>query len=111
VRDVRHDLARLGRRVRQRRYELGLTQRDAAVAGRVSDQTWVNVERGTKVSDRTLASVERSLRWQPGSAQAVAEGGEPVETGGSDRSLQERVAALEAELIALRDELATRQRT
>src|SRR5690606_25200823 len=90
--EVRHDLARLGSRVRQRRLELGLTQRDAAMAAGVSDQTWLNVERGTKVRDRTLVGVDRALGWQAGSAQRVAEGGEPVEERRPTRALEERVA-------------------
>lgn len=101
--NVRHDLARLASRVRQRRLELGLTQRDASIAAGVSDQTWVNVERGDKVSDRTLAGVERALGWQAGAAAGVAAGGEPAVTAGPDRTVEERLAVIEAELAELRD--------
>jgi transcriptional regulator with XRE-family HTH domain len=87
--------------VRQRRLELGLTQREAALTAKVSDTTWLTVERGEKVSGRTLAGVERALRWRMGSAAAVADGREPDETGGSTRTLEERLEVLEAELRAL----------
>ena len=104
---VRHDLAHLGSRVRQRRLELGLTQREASQAAGVSDSTWLAVESGTKVSDRTLAGVERAMRWQAGSADDVAAGGEPTETAGPDRTIEERLAVIEAELAELRELVET----
>ncbi len=96
-------MARLGSRVRQRRLELGLSQRDAAQAAGVSNQTWSNVELGRGASDLKLAGVERAMRWQAGSAVAVATGGEPTETGGPDRTVEERLAVIEAELAELRE--------
>lgn len=68
----------LGARVRERRLALGLSQREAATDAGVSDQTWVNVEQGRKVSERTLSGVNRALRWEPGSAEAALDGREPT---------------------------------
>lgn len=82
--------------------ELGLSQRDAAFAAGVSDTTWLAVEKGERVSERTLIGVERALKWAPGSADAVLAGDEPHELGGPDRSLAERIETLEAELAELK---------
>jgi transcriptional regulator with XRE-family HTH domain len=104
-------LERLGSRVRQRRLELGLTQRDAALAAGISDTTWLAVERGEKTSERTLVGVERALRWAAGSAEAVMGGADPTELASAERTLEQRVAILEAELLRLRDELAAERRS
>lgn len=74
---VELDYQRLGHMVRARRNELRMTQREAAVAADMADQTWANVERGERVSERTVAAVDGAVRWEPGSAQDVLQGGEP----------------------------------
>ena len=77
------DPARLARIARDRRNELGLTQRQAADAAGVSDQTWLTLENGRTVSRRTLAGVDEAMQWEPGSARAVLMGGDPTPIGAS----------------------------
>lgn len=89
-------MERLARGARDRRLALGLTQKQAAAAAGVSDQTWLNVENGKPASDRTLAGVDRALRWQQGSARRLLEGGEPDPVGEHPRTIEERLAAIEA---------------
>lgn len=69
--------------VKRRRNALGLTQ-DEAVAladGGVSVPVWSNIEnaRQTAYKYRTLAAVERALRWEDGSIQRIRDGGPPIE--------------------------------
>ena len=73
------DRSRLGRVVRERRNALRLTQRQAAVAADVANQTWINVEQGEPVKDSTLAGVDVAMGWAPGSASKVLEGGDARE--------------------------------
>lgn len=75
------DLRALGDAVRERRLRLGLTQRQAAEACGLSDRTFIRVEKGTGpvVRDITLSRLDEGLRWQPGSAQRVLDGGQPEE--------------------------------
>lgn len=86
-----------------------MTIRAAAIASGLSDQTWKNVEQGRKVSDRTLALVERTLGWEPGSVDAILAGGDPTpaEPPGerSLAELAEQVAELRARLEVVEREL------
>jgi len=119
---VRHDLAQLGQVVRARRHALDLTQREASIAAGISDTTWFSVEQGKKVADRTLARVERAMRWPPGTIDAFLTGEEspvpPLQVGPpvdavvvDEPSIEERIAAIEAELEALKATLMRRART
>jgi DNA-binding XRE family transcriptional regulator len=74
---VSRDLAQLGQLVRTRREVLQMTQRDASLAAGISDTTWFSVEQGKKVSNRTLARVERAMRWPVGTIDAVLKGERP----------------------------------
>jgi transcriptional regulator with XRE-family HTH domain len=67
-------LDRLGRLVRERRLALDLSQRDAAVRAKISNQTWLNVENGRSVSERTLSRIERVLDWSPGTIETILAG-------------------------------------
>lgn len=96
------DSARLGGHVRARRNALGLTQREAAVKAGIATQTWINVEQGEKVKERTLVKVDTAMRWTPGSAAAVLRGGEPTIDDSVAPSAAEEIAALRAELEKLR---------
>lgn len=86
-----------------------MTVRAASIASGLSDQTWRNVEQGRKVSDRTLALVERTLGWEPGSVDAILAGGDPIpaEPPGerSLAELAEQVAELRARLEVVEREL------
>lgn len=73
------DYAKLGKRVQRRRgsYPQELIQ----AFGGPSHVTLGPLERGLadSVSPATYAKLDRGLGWEPGSAEAVAFGGEPVE--------------------------------
>jgi DNA-binding XRE family transcriptional regulator len=72
--------AALGTQVRERRLRLGMTQQKAATACGISLRTFARIETGRQVvlRDITLASIDRGLAWEPGSAHRVLhEGGEP----------------------------------
>lgn len=90
-----------------------MTIRAAAIASGLSDQTWKNVEQGRKVSDRTLALVERALGWEPGSVDAILAGCDPTpaEPPGerSLAELAEQVAELRARLDRLEEMLGIRR--
>ncbi len=70
---------RLAKAVENRRLELGLSARAAATAAGVARGTWESAENGSR---RTLksnyASIEKALRWAPGSIQAILDGGNPT---------------------------------
>jgi transcriptional regulator with XRE-family HTH domain len=73
------DLARLGKAVRDRRLELGLTQAEAAKIALVSDTTWLSVETGKPASERTYRGIARALQWTAGSIAVVLANGDPIE--------------------------------
>lgn len=72
-------IARLGTAVKSRRQQMGYTQQDVTRDGGPSDTTQTGIELGTAsgVSAATLRKLDTALRWQPGSAKAVMDGGEP----------------------------------
>ncbi len=81
------DWHRLGQYVTARRVALGYRRREdltAAVEG-VGQRTLGSIETGEKggYHRSTLATLERALRWAPGSIQAVLDGGEPTELPGA----------------------------
>jgi hypothetical protein len=98
------DWQRLGTMVRSRRNYLGIVQG----AGGISAATWRKIEKADRppYRDSTLMAVCRTLGWTADSYRLILEGGEPVEdrTTGA-RSLEERVAALEAEIEWLKAEV------
>lgn len=63
----------LGQAVRRRRAYLGLSQADVTAAGGPSDQTLRKLEAGDHgpYRPRTLAALERVLRWKPGAVEAI----------------------------------------
>ena len=73
-------IARLGAAVKQRRGDMGYTQQDVTRDGGPSDTTQTGIELGTAtgVSAATLRKLDTALRWAPGSAKAVMDGGEPT---------------------------------
>lgn len=112
------DRARLAQEVRNRRNALGLTQREAAVKADVATQTWINVEQGEKVRERTLARVDRALKWELGSSEDILKGGDPKPLPGSTPAAtpatDQAFAELREELEQLRQEvreLKDRQRS
>jgi transcriptional regulator with XRE-family HTH domain len=70
----------LGRTVRTRRLLLGLSQADVIAAGGPSDQTLRELERGESgiYRVRTMAALERVLKWAPGAIEAILKGGQPA---------------------------------
>lgn len=75
--------ARLGRAVRERREELGLTQADVAAAGGPSPATQYLIESGARDSyrPRLLRGLERAMGWAAYSTARVLAGGEPEVVG------------------------------
>ncbi|MCA2243345.1 MULTISPECIES: DNA-binding protein [Mycobacteriaceae] len=75
------DWEKLGVVVRDRRAELGLTQTDVNELGGPSVLTLRAIEnnRAGRLSPRLRRSLERALKWESGSIEAVLEGGVPKE--------------------------------
>lgn len=100
---------RLGERVRARRHEMGWTQLDVVTQGGPSIDRIQAIEaaRVTRYSSRTLAKLERGLRWEPGSVKAIVEdGGEPTpEEVGPRESAKDIAAGNRAELAELSEML------
>jgi transcriptional regulator with XRE-family HTH domain len=71
---------RLAAAVRARRKALRLTQQELADSAGVNVMTIRNLEGLRQFSKMpgTIGKVERALGWEPGSAEAVADGGEPT---------------------------------
>lgn len=44
----------------------------------ISERTLGNLERGHGAGPNTISAVENSLGWEPGSAERIARGGEPI---------------------------------
>jgi transcriptional regulator with XRE-family HTH domain len=76
----RQDWSRLGRLVRERRTDLGLTQAEVHGAGGPSPATLYLLEAGRRGSYRpqVLRRLERALGWRAGSIRRVLAGGQPV---------------------------------
>jgi transcriptional regulator with XRE-family HTH domain len=74
-----HDWSHLGRLVRDRRTELGLTQAEVHGAGGPSPATLYLLETGGRGSYRpqVLRRLERALGWRAGSVRRVLAGGHP----------------------------------
>lgn len=69
---------RLGQIVSDRRRTLGLSLSAAARAAGIDRATWTGMERGTRRTEEyNYASIDRALRWAPGSVDRVLAGGEP----------------------------------
>jgi hypothetical protein len=71
---------RLGRLVRTRRKELKLTQAEIQEADGPSPATQRLIEKGEhgELRKSTIEPLERALRWEPGSIEAVLAGGSPI---------------------------------
>lgn len=77
----RDDWRRLAQYVRARRNVLGWpTAKLFAQDARLTPQTVSALENGKRVRPNTLNRVEIMLRWKPGSAQTILEGGEPEQS-------------------------------
>lgn len=74
---------------------MGLTATEAAKATGINRATWTTAEKGQRVPQSyNRAAIERTLRWRPGSIDAILAGGEPAEAEsvfdvGSDVALME----------------------
>lgn len=75
-----HRMARLGKAVRERRANLGMTQADVASAGGPSDTTLTGIENGTAkaVSPSTLRKLDSALHWPRGYSRALWQGEQPL---------------------------------
>ncbi len=79
----RPDWTHLGRVVRERRTELGLTQAEVHGGGGPSPATLYLIETGGRDTYRpqVLRRLERTLHWRAGSVRRVLAGGQPVPDG------------------------------
>ena len=98
------DWPRLGRYVRERRNELGLTQEEIATRGGPSTATLRLIEGGEQAAFRakSLRQLADALHWTPESPRAILAGREPVEAADprpaprEPRPVQPELAAEEA---------------
>lgn len=71
---------RLGHAIESRRKAMGLSLSAAARLAGVDRATWTGSERGTRQTETyNYASIERALKWVPGSVETVLAGGDPIE--------------------------------
>jgi len=84
---------RLARYVRERREQLGYTQRQVALLGQLGLTTVQSIERGEvdRPALQTRHALARALRWTPDSVKMVLSGKEPSST-------EEAVATIRADL-------------
>lgn len=75
------DWKRLGRYVKARREQLDMLQEEFSVRSGVSRSTLQYIEGAAQTAYRrdTFRDLEAGLRWAPGSAKAILDGGEPTE--------------------------------
>lgn len=60
---------------------MGLSVSEAARLGPVNRETWTKIEQATRSPEGyTAGRVERVLGWQPGSVEAILNGGKPTDT-------------------------------
>ena len=72
------DWKRLADHVITRRVQLGMMdRRDLRDATGITERTIGQLERGHSVSASTLAKIELTLEWPPGTARRILDGGEP----------------------------------
>lgn len=75
----REDWLRLASYVVSARVAAGCKDRRSfAAATGITERTLGNLERGIRVAPETLAIVESTLGWRPGSARSILAGGEPI---------------------------------
>ncbi|WP_157101465.1 helix-turn-helix domain-containing protein [Nocardia shimofusensis] len=75
------DTARqLGQAVVERRDQLNRSRRQVALMGGPTEPTLLRIERGEagRISANTLHKLDVGLAWEPGSAQQLITGGEPI---------------------------------
>jgi transcriptional regulator with XRE-family HTH domain len=110
-----NDWTAVGAAVRARREELGLTQVELATAANVSDSTVRVLETARRTTYRrgNLRAIARALRWPDDAIDRIRAGRPPAEDLSvvDRRPVEERLAALEAELAELREQLRSGQRT
>lgn len=102
--DQELDWKRFGMLVRERRNSLRLVQG----SGGVSAATWRKIEKAERppYRDATLMAVCRTLGWTHDSYKRVLQGEDPIEERPAQApSLEERVAALEADVLWIKGEL------
>lgn len=76
----------LGKAIRDRRDDLGMTQSQAARAAGLSLNGWCRAELGHRIRWSTLENVEKALRWRPGTGLAVLRGdGDALQLGDMTR--------------------------
>lgn len=92
----------LGETVRNRRLALGLSKEEAARRGGMSVKTWTSVEKGDVVRDVTYAGVDKALRWESGSAEAVLDGNDPTEIEEPEEEAPDTVAELKRLLLVVK---------
>jgi transcriptional regulator with XRE-family HTH domain len=107
--------AEVGEAVRARREDLGMSQVELAQAANVSETTVRVLETARRINYRrgNLRAIARALTWPDDAIDRLRAGRPPDEdlTGRDERTWEDRVAALEAEVARLREQLRARQPT
>lgn len=105
ARVVGRDWKNVAHHVVRRRVELGYkSTRQLARAVGITEKTIGRLEAGESVRSSTVAAVERQLQWAPGSAEAMLNGGQPIEASAPlDPLTVSRQQILEADFGQLLD--------
>ncbi len=110
----KEQIALLGRIVKKRREQLGMSQKQLLDNGGPSNSTLTGIENGTTdvVSNATLRKLDESLNWKPGAARGILEYGEepeiedlPDPRGWSVPSVQSKHVTTDQVISARRDGL------
>lgn len=89
----------LAEQIKQRRAQLGLSVVQAAKAAGLSRDAWYAAERAKRGTDaRSRALIERVLRWQPGSINAILAGGAPTAEPDYSQNLADLITKRRMEL-------------
>lgn len=70
----------LGDAVRRERERRRLSLNRAAALAGISHMTWINVEKAAPARGLTYRAIEEVLQWEPGSVDAILDGGDPTPT-------------------------------
>lgn len=96
--------------MKQRRAEIGLSQRRAAIRADISPTTWANLENGEAISDVSAAAISRALSWPADAITQLREGADPTTLPTvpepSERSIDQRLSDFERRFDRIEELLA-----
>lgn len=83
----------MGPTVKQARLSAGWSIRDACAKAGVSTTTWINAEKGMRISPLSRQSIASALGWPDGAVDRLLQG-QPVETDASGSDYNSRIAKI-----------------